>query len=55
VSAVNEILRTGFIPHVFISGDTASVRAKRPDAIVMEKPFRDLDLARAIRRALGEP
>ncbi len=53
VSAVNEILRSGFIPHVFISGDSASVRAIRPDAIVMEKPVRDQDLARAIQRALG--
>ena len=55
VSAVNEILRSGFVPHVFISGNTASVRAKRPDAIVMEKPFRDMELARAIQRALGGP
>ena len=53
VAAVSQILRFGFVPHVFISGDTASVRAIRPDAVVMEKPFRDADLARAIQRALG--
>jgi CheY-like chemotaxis protein len=53
LSAVDEILRDGFIPHVFVSGDTASVLTAKPDAIVLQKPFRDLELARAIRRALG--
>ncbi len=52
LSAVEEILRTGFVPHVFVSGDAASVRAERPGAIVMQKPFLDPDLARAIQRAL---
>lgn len=53
LSAVDEILRDGFIPHVFVSGDTASVLTAKPDAIVLQKPFRDPELARAIRRALG--
>jgi CheY-like chemotaxis protein len=52
VSAVEEILRAGFVPHVFVSGDAASVRAIRPNAIVIQKPFRDPDLARAIQSAL---
>ena len=53
VSAVEEILRAGPIPHVFVSGDSSSVQALRPDAVVMQKPFREADLARAIQRALG--
>ena len=53
VSAVEKILRTGFVPHVFVSGDTLGVRALRPDAVVIQKPFRESDLARAIQRALG--
>ena len=53
VSAVEEILRTGWIPHVFVSGDLKGVLAIRPDAVILQKPFRDTDLARAIRRALG--
>jgi len=53
LSAVDEILRHGFIPHVFVSGDTASILTAKPDAIVLQKPFRDPDLADAIRRALG--
>ncbi len=52
VSAVEEILRSGFVPHVFVSGDAASVRAITPSAIVMQKPFRDVDLARAIQSVL---
>jgi FixJ family two-component response regulator len=52
VSAVEVILRTGFVPHVFASGDAASLQAVRPGAIVLQKPFRDLDLARAIQMAL---
>ena len=39
VSAVAQILRTGFIPHVFMSGDVAGVTALRPDAVVVQKPF----------------
>ena len=48
VAAVEEILRTGPVPHVFVSGDSSIVQALRPDAVVMQKPFREADLARAI-------
>jgi CheY-like chemotaxis protein len=53
VAAVDEILRTKFVPHVFVSGNAASVRALRPDAIVLQKPFRDPELSNAIQRALA--
>jgi CheY-like chemotaxis protein len=53
VSAVNQIHRTGFVPHVFISGDTSTVRALRPDAVALQKPFVESDLVRAIQCALG--
>ena len=52
VSAVEEILRTGWVPHVFVSGETSTILALRPGAIVIQKPFRDMDLSRAIQRAL---
>jgi DNA-binding response OmpR family regulator len=52
VSAVEEILRTGWIPHVFVSGETSTIQALRPGAIVIQKPFRDMELDRAIQRAL---
>ncbi|MEJ1975471.1 MAG: hypothetical protein WDN49_04695 [Acetobacteraceae bacterium] len=53
VSAVGAILRNGFVSHLFISGDTAKVRALRPGAVVLQKPFVEVELARAIQRALN--
>jgi two-component system, response regulator PdtaR len=53
VAAVEEILRTGFVPHVFISGDISTVRALNPGAVTIQKPFIESDLVRAIQRALG--
>jgi two-component system, response regulator PdtaR len=52
VSAVEEILRAGFIPHVFVTAEASRVQALRPSAVVIQKPFREADLARAIQRAL---
>ncbi len=47
VSAVERILRNGPIPCVFISG--APVHLARPGANVLQKPFLEEDLVRAIR------
>jgi CheY-like chemotaxis protein len=52
VSAVDKILRTGFVPHLFMSGNISKVKALRPDAVVIEKPFREPELTRAMQRAL---
>lgn len=52
ISAVEEILRTRWVPHVFVSGETSTIKALRPGAIVIQKPFREMDLNRAIQRAL---
>jgi len=53
VFAVAEILKSRFIPHVFVSGDSSRVQALRPDAVVLQKPFRELDLTRAMQRVLA--
>ena len=53
VAAVERILRAGPVPHVFVSGDPSKLQVLRPDAVVMQKPFREADLAVAIQRALG--
>jgi hypothetical protein len=37
VSAVEQILRTGFIPHILVSG--AKVQALRAGAVLIDKPF----------------
>jgi len=51
VSAVEEIFRKGAIPHVFVTGDIARVQLFKPGAIVIQKPYRESDLAAAIVRA----
>ena len=55
VSAVEEICRAAPLPlpHVFISGDTERVRLRRPNAVVIGKPFRPAELARAIEIAVA--
>jgi two-component system, response regulator PdtaR len=53
VAAVEEICRAGPLAHVFISGDAERVRLRRPDAVVVRKPFRRAELARAIEIALA--
>jgi len=53
VSAVEQILVAGFVPHVFVTGDPSTVRELRPAAVVVQKPFLESDLVRAIQGALG--
>jgi CheY-like chemotaxis protein len=53
VSAVDEIHRSGPVPHIFVSGDVSKVQALRPNAVMIQKPYREIDLARVIRRALA--
>jgi DNA-binding response OmpR family regulator len=55
VGAVAEILRARSVPHIFITGDLAGVRALKPDAMVLEKPFLESDLIRAIERLFKVP
>ena len=52
VSAVDEILGTGFVPRLFVSGHIEEVLAQRPGAVAIEKPFQESELDRAIQLAL---
>jgi DNA-binding response OmpR family regulator len=52
VSAIDEIHRAGPVPHVFVSGDIARIRALRPGSIAIQKPYRESELALVIQRAL---
>jgi len=54
LTAVAAVLKDGFIPHVFVSGDRLTKSLLGPEAIVLQKPFREADLVRAIARALNE-
>lgn len=53
ISAVDKIEQNGPMPHIFVSGDIARVKALRPDSVMVQKPFREDELAYAIERALG--
>jgi DNA-binding response OmpR family regulator len=53
IVAVEQILRTWLVPHVFVSGDLSRIRSLRPDAVMLQKPFRESELASAMQRALG--
>jgi DNA-binding response OmpR family regulator len=48
ISAVEEILRAGPVAHFFLSGDPGRVRTRKPDAVVLRKPFRQTELAKTI-------
>jgi CheY-like chemotaxis protein len=54
LSAVDAILSTRFVPHIFTTGNALKVKLHKPDAIVLEKPFHEADLADAIASALSQ-
>jgi CheY-like chemotaxis protein len=51
VAAVTKIVRSRFIPHVFISG--GPVHAPTADTVVLQKPFSKAELTHAMMRALA--
>ena len=51
--AVKEILRTRFVPHVFVTGNAVRGMSLGPDTVLIQKPFRVSDLERAIQKALA--
>ncbi|MCW2286724.1 CheY-like chemotaxis protein [Rhodoblastus acidophilus] len=53
VAAVDAITRVGPVPHFFITGDMRSLRTLKPEAIILQKPYFDSDLIRAIALAVG--
>jgi CheY-like chemotaxis protein len=53
ISAVREIIRTGFVPHIFVSGDNCQAHTLGPGSAALEKPYRDTELAQAIQSVLG--
>jgi two-component system, response regulator PdtaR len=53
IAAVNAILRSGFVPHVFVTGGALRGVPLGPDTVLIRKPFRVSDLDQAIQRALA--
>ncbi len=50
--ALTTILKTGFVPHIFTTGDRLSEGEVSPNAIILQKPFLDAALTKAIEAAL---
>ena len=53
IDAVEEILRSKRVPHMFMTGDMASLKSRLPDAVAVRKPFSRAALASAIEKALA--
>ena len=51
-STVEAILRGGPMPYILMSGDITRAEAVSPDAVMLQKPFGEASLVRAIERAL---
>jgi two-component system, response regulator PdtaR len=54
VSAMAEILRIEFVPHVFMSGDLTEIGLLAPDSVALTKPVRVSELAVALQRVVGD-
>ena len=50
--AIAEILRSGFILHIYISGDRLQQGRVHPRAVLLQKPFLESDLALAIKKVM---
>ena len=53
IAAVDRITRMRPVAHVLMSANIVKLRALRPDAVMLEKPFTLASLARAKRLACG--
>jgi CheY-like chemotaxis protein len=53
ISAMKTITRTSSTPHVFMTGDRRRDLPKH--TIMLQKPFHEPDLVRALARALAQP
>ena len=53
IAAVKAILQSGFVPHVFVTGEALSSISLGRGAVLIRKPFRVSDLDQAIQRALA--
>jgi CheY-like chemotaxis protein len=53
IDAMAKISQQTSIPHIFLTGDPSTVRADCPEAIVLQKPFRQRNLVEAIDRVIA--
>jgi len=49
VAAMEQILREGDVPHIFVTGDPLGVEERMPGAMILQKPFNEAGLERALQ------
>jgi CheY-like chemotaxis protein len=52
IAAVEQILKEGFVSHVFVTGDDLRALPLGPEAVLIQKPYKSSDLIAAIARAV---
>ena len=52
IAAVEQIIRQHFIPHIFVSGYRLDKAVLHPRCVLLQKPYFDRDLERAINEAI---
>lgn len=55
VAAVEEILRSHYAAHVFVTGNASTRLSLGPNSVLIRKPFRVPELDQAIQKALTAP
>lgn len=55
INAVEAILKSHYIPHLFVTGNIGGVHDRFPNAITLEKPFFIRELELAVRQAMAQP
>jgi DNA-binding NarL/FixJ family response regulator len=53
IAAVKKILKEGFVPHVFVTGDILRGLSLGPEAVLIQRPYSGSDLVAAIALAIG--
>jgi len=54
IDLMEALLAEAVVPYVFVTATSWEVRARYPDAIVVQKPFAPRDLQAAVRAARGQ-
>jgi two-component system, response regulator PdtaR len=54
ISLVDRVLSTGFVPHVFMTGENLRGAEISSRAVLLQKPFFDAELERALALAIGD-
>lgn len=52
LSVIDKVCKSGHVPHLFVSGDLSGIKQTRPDAVVILKPYRVVELKAAIESAM---